>query len=66
MMASYFFNVHKPAAILNTAPELLPASAERIRQLRPRWILPFHYDVLDGELHRRRFVKLYGLEDWEA
>jgi glyoxylase-like metal-dependent hydrolase (beta-lactamase superfamily II) len=64
MMASYFLTVHKPWAIFNSAPELLPASAEKIRRLRPRWILPFHFDFLDGELHRRRFVKLYGLEDW--
>lgn len=64
MMASYFFNVHKPPPIYNSAPELLPAAVERIRQLRPRWILPLHFDVLDGDLHRRRFVKLYGLEDW--
>lgn len=66
MMASYFFNVHKPWAIFNTAPALLPASAEKIRRLRPRWIIPLHFDVLDGELHRRRFAKLYGLEDWGA
>lgn len=65
MMASYFFNVHKPWAILNSAPELLPASAEKIRQLGPRWLLPLHFDFLDGDLHRRRFAKLYGLEDWE-
>ncbi len=64
MMASYFFNVHKPAAILNSAPELLPASAEKIRRLRPRWIIPLHFDFLDGELHRRRFARLYGMPDW--
>ena len=44
--------------------ELLAASAEKIRRLRPHWILPFHFDFLDGELYRRRFVKWYGLEDW--
>lgn len=65
MMASYFFNVHKPWPILNSAPELLSSSAERIRRLKPRLILPLHFDVLDGELHRKRFAKLYGLEDWE-
>jgi len=64
MMASYFFSVHKPWAIFNSAPELLPASAEKIRRLRPRWMLPFHLGFLDGELHRRRFAKLYGFEDW--
>jgi len=65
MMASYFFNTHRPPPILNSAPELLPASAEKIRQLQPRWILPCHFDVLDGDLHRRRFAKLYGFADWE-
>jgi glyoxylase-like metal-dependent hydrolase (beta-lactamase superfamily II) len=65
MMASYFFNPHKPPAIFNSAPELLRASAEKIRRLRPRWVVPNHFDFLDGDLHRRRFVKLHGFEDWE-
>ena len=65
MMASYFFNVHKPPAILNSVPELLPASVEKVRRLNPRWIVPCHFDFLDGELHRRRFAKLYGIE-WPA
>ena len=64
MFASYFFNVHKPPAILNSAPEQFAASAEKIRQLQPRWIVPCHYDFLDGELHRKRFAKLYGFADW--
>jgi len=29
-----------------------------------RWIIPLHFDLLDGELHRRRFARLYGMEDW--
>jgi glyoxylase-like metal-dependent hydrolase (beta-lactamase superfamily II) len=66
MFASYFFNVHKPPAILNSAPELFASSAEKIRKLAPRWIVPCHYDFLDGDLHRRRFVKLYGFADWRA
>jgi glyoxylase-like metal-dependent hydrolase (beta-lactamase superfamily II) len=65
MFASYFFNTHRPPAILNSAPALLPASAERIYRLKPRWIIPNHFDVLDGALHRRRFAKLYGFADWE-
>lgn len=65
MFASYFFNVHKPARILNSAPELLDPSAEKIRQLKPRGMIPCHFDFPDGDLHRRRFVKLYGLADWE-
>lgn len=55
LFASYFFNTHLPPAILNSAPELIPASLEKARQLNPRYIVPQHYDVLDGELHRRRF-----------
>lgn len=62
MFASYFFNVHKPPAILNSEPELFPASIEKIRRLNPRWIVPSHYDYLDGALHRWRFAKLYGIE----
>jgi glyoxylase-like metal-dependent hydrolase (beta-lactamase superfamily II) len=55
LFASYFFNVHIPPPILNSAPALIPASLEKARQLNPRLIVPQHYDVLDGELHRRRF-----------
>jgi len=66
MMAGYFFSIHKPAAILNSAPELLDASAEKIRRLKPRWIIPCHFDKLDGDLSRRRFAKLYGFADWES
>lgn len=66
MFASYFFNTHKPPAILNSAPELFAASAEKIRRLKPRWIVPCHFDFLDGDLHRRRFAKLYGFDDWES
>ena len=64
MFASYFFNTHRPPPILNSAPELLPPSAEKIRRLQPKWILPNHFDFLNGELHRQRFCRLYSLEDW--
>lgn len=66
MFASYFFNTHRPPPILNSAPELIPASAEKIRRLKPRWIVPCHFDMLDGDLHRRRFAKLFGFADWET
>ena len=64
MFASYFFNVHKPPAILNSVPEQFAASAEKIRRLNPRWMVPSHYDFLNGGLHRRRFARLYGIENW--
>jgi len=64
MFASYFFNVHKPPAILNSFPEQFAASAEKIRRLNPRWIIPSHYDFLNGELHRWRFAQLYGIKNW--
>jgi len=65
MFASYFFNVHKPPAILNSVPEHFPASVDKIRRLNPRWIVPSHYDYLDGDLHRRRFARLYRIA-WPA
>jgi glyoxylase-like metal-dependent hydrolase (beta-lactamase superfamily II) len=58
LFSSYFFNVHQPAAILNTAPELIPATLEKVQRLDPRLMVPQHYDILDGALHRRRFDRL--------
>ncbi|MBI3884907.1 MAG: MBL fold metallo-hydrolase [Opitutae bacterium] len=58
LFASYFFNVHLPPPILNSRPELIPASLRRAQALNPRYIVPQHYDILDGELHRRRFDTL--------
>jgi glyoxylase-like metal-dependent hydrolase (beta-lactamase superfamily II) len=58
LFASYFFNVHWPPPILNSAQELIPASLEKARRLNPRLMVPQHYDVLDGALHRRRFDRL--------
>ena len=59
LFASYFFNVHRPPGILNSEPDLMPASAEKVRRLNPKLIVPDHYDVLDGILHRRRADKLF-------
>ena len=64
LFASYCFNVHRPPAILNSHPALMAASAEKVRQLNPKLIVPDHYDVLDGALHRRRADKLFGF-DWD-
>ncbi len=58
LFASYFFNVHLPPPILNTRPELIPGSLRKALALDARLIVPQHYDVLDGELHRRRFLSL--------
>jgi glyoxylase-like metal-dependent hydrolase (beta-lactamase superfamily II) len=58
LFASYFFKVHLPPPILNCAPELIPESLEKARAIGARFILPQHYDVLDGALHRRRFDAL--------
>lgn len=64
LMASYFFNTHRPPAILNSAPELFPGSVEKVRRLSPCWMIPSHYDFRDGALHRRRFGRLYQIENW--
>jgi glyoxylase-like metal-dependent hydrolase (beta-lactamase superfamily II) len=64
MFASYCFSVHQPPPILNSVPELFADSVERVRQLAPRLMLPGHYDYCDGDLHRRRFCRLYRLKDW--
>jgi glyoxylase-like metal-dependent hydrolase (beta-lactamase superfamily II) len=64
MFASYCFSVHKPPAILSSVPERFPASLEKIKRLNPRGLIPNHVDILDGALHRKRFARLYGIEDW--
>jgi glyoxylase-like metal-dependent hydrolase (beta-lactamase superfamily II) len=64
MFASYTIHVHKPPPILNSVPEFFGASAEKIRQLQPRWMIPNHFDILNGGLHRQRFCRVYGLADW--
>lgn len=58
LFASYFFLRTLPPAIFNDAPELIPASLDKVRRLNPRLMVPQHYDVLDGLLHRRRFDRL--------
>jgi glyoxylase-like metal-dependent hydrolase (beta-lactamase superfamily II) len=58
LFASYWFKPHLPPPIFNAAPHLLRASMQRARALDPRYLVPQHYDILDGELHRRRFDRL--------
>ena len=58
LFASYFFSTHVSPPIFTSRPELMPGSLRRVRDLDPRWIVPNHYDVLDGDLHKRRFQEL--------
>jgi glyoxylase-like metal-dependent hydrolase (beta-lactamase superfamily II) len=58
LFASYFFHVHLPPPILNSRPELLLGSLRKARSLDAQMIVPQHYDILDGALHRRRFLAL--------
>jgi glyoxylase-like metal-dependent hydrolase (beta-lactamase superfamily II) len=56
LFASYFFRgAVLPPPIFNAFPEMIPASLEKAVKLNARWLIPQHYDVLDGALHRRRF-----------
>ena len=59
LFASYFLRgAVIPPAIFNAEPQLIPASLAKARQLNARWLVPQHYDLLDGALHRRRFDAL--------
>ena len=62
LFASYFFNVHLPPRILNAQPGLLLESLRKARSYDAQLIVPQHYDILDGELHRRRFQRLCELK----
>jgi len=58
LLASYWFSTHRPPFFLNSRPEKIDSSLRRAKALAPRYLIPNHYDRLDGELHRRRFDAL--------
>jgi glyoxylase-like metal-dependent hydrolase (beta-lactamase superfamily II) len=58
LFASYLAHARLPPPILNSVPALILASLEKVRRLNPRFIVPQHYAILDGALHRRRFDAL--------
>jgi glyoxylase-like metal-dependent hydrolase (beta-lactamase superfamily II) len=58
LFASYWFSTHLPPTFLNSCPEKIEASLRQVKILAPRYMIPNHYDRLDGELHRRRFDSL--------
>jgi len=58
LFASYFFKPHVSPRIFTSRPELLPGSLRKVLELDPRLIVPNHYDILDGELHKRRYLEL--------
>ena len=59
LFASYFFNTHLPPPILNSVPAEYAGSLARVAAMNPRWIVPNHYDYLDGARHRMRFDRLH-------
>jgi glyoxylase-like metal-dependent hydrolase (beta-lactamase superfamily II) len=58
LFASYWFNTHLSPPIFTSRPEQVAGSLRKALALDPRWIVPNHYDFLDGALHKRRYVKL--------
>ena len=60
LFASYFWNTHRPPPILNSVPARFPESFARVAALDPRWIVPNHYDLLEGARLRRRFDRLHA------
>jgi glyoxylase-like metal-dependent hydrolase (beta-lactamase superfamily II) len=62
LFASYWFSTHLPPVFLNSCPAKIKASLQQVKTLAPHYIIPNHYDGLDGELHRRKFDSLVGLQ----
>jgi glyoxylase-like metal-dependent hydrolase (beta-lactamase superfamily II) len=58
LFASYGPLVHLPPAILNSCPEHLAPSLQRVLAISPRLIIPNHYLGFDSESHRRKFDRL--------
>lgn len=58
LFASYWFNTHLSPPIFTSRPEQVAESLHKALEMDPRWMVPNHYDFLDGALHKRRYVKL--------
>jgi len=58
LFASYWFSTHLPQIFLNNCPKKFPASMRAVTKLSPRYIIPNHYDSLDGEKHARKFAAM--------
>jgi glyoxylase-like metal-dependent hydrolase (beta-lactamase superfamily II) len=58
LFASYVLFAHLPPNILNSCPEYLASSLNRVKELSPSRIVPNHYFAFNGELHRREFDRL--------
>ncbi len=58
LFASYWFSTHLPPVFLNSCPDQMASSLERVGALSPRFMIPNHYDRLDGERLRRAFDTL--------
>lgn len=58
LFASYWFNVHLPPPILNSAPKKISASIHRAASLDAVGFVPNHYDYRNAVLHRERFKQL--------
>jgi glyoxylase-like metal-dependent hydrolase (beta-lactamase superfamily II) len=66
LFASYFFSTHLSPPIFTSKPEQIPGSLCKALDLDPRWIVPNHYDFLDGDLHKRRFQALCRTRRFEV
>jgi len=58
LFASYWFSTHLPPVFLNSHPEKMAGSVQKVKKLAPRFIIPNHCERTNGELHRRKFDSL--------
>ena len=59
LFSSYYGNINCPPPFLNSQPELLKSSLDRVRTLNPSLIVPNHYEICDPNVHRERFHRRF-------
>jgi glyoxylase-like metal-dependent hydrolase (beta-lactamase superfamily II) len=59
LFSSYAGFSHLPPPILNTKPEQIKQSIEKVAKLNPKYIIPNHYDLLMPEIHKKRFLNIH-------
>jgi len=62
LFASYTMFSHLPPAILNTEPEKILESFQKVWDINPKYIIPQHYDLFDPRLHKERFEDIFYKE----
>jgi glyoxylase-like metal-dependent hydrolase (beta-lactamase superfamily II) len=58
LFADYWFSAHLPFPFLNSCPQYLPTSLQKVRTLDPELVIPSHYTGFDAKQHKHKLDEL--------